>query len=496
MAEAWLTFLCVSLSVAVSFIFFFLRPKAKKTLPPGPPSLPIIGNHLLLRGSGIDIELALRKLPKKYGPVFTLRLGGGLSIFVATRAVAHQALVQQGAKFADRPPAPPVSAVFTSQQHNISAAPYGPLWRVLRRNLMSETLIPARVKAFAPARQWAVQTLIEALHERAREGPVCVIEAMRLAVFSLLLSMCFGERFGDEVVKKAEAAQRRLLLSFSKFTVFALFPRIGKFIFRKLWQEVHDIKHQQEEVLLPLIRGAAERQTEFFSYADSLAVLELPDGRKLSEEEMLSLCSEFLNGGTDTTSTTLQWVMANLVKHPDVQAKVYEEIEKEGGVDEEKLQRMPYLKAVVTETLRLHPPGHFVLQHTVTEDSTLEGFVIPKGAGVNFMVKEMGVDPEAWEEPLEFRPERFLGGLEVDLTGSREIKMMPFGVGRRICPGMALAMMHLQYFVGHLVKEFEWKSVDGEEVDLSEKAEFTVVMRNPLKPLLIPRPTSTHTKQN
>ncbi|KAL4186654.1 hypothetical protein AMTRI_Chr09g35010 [Amborella trichopoda] len=492
MAEAWITFLSLFFCVALAFVFF--KSKTKKTLPPGPPSLPIIGNLLLLRGLGIDLEPTLRKLHKKYGPLLTLRLGRRPSIFVTTRAVAHRALVQQGAAFADRPPAAPASAVFSSRQHNISSAPYGPIWRVLRRNLISETLAPARVKAFTPARQWAVQTLIDALHERALEGPVCVIEAMRFAVFSLLLSMCFGERFGDEVVKKAETAQRRLLLNFSKFTIFALFPRIGKFIFRKRWQEVHDIKHQQEAALLPLIHAAAERrrkgQTGFFSYADSLALLELPDCRKLSDEEMVSLCSEFLNGGSDTTSTTLQWVMANLVKHPHVQAKLYKEIEQEGGVDEEKLQKMPYLKAVVTEALRLHPPGHFVLPHTVTEDSTLDGFVIPKGASVNFMVREMGVDPEAWEEPLEFRPERFLGGGEVDLTGSKEIRMMPFGVGRRICPGMGLAMMHLQYFVGHLVKEFEWKRVEGEEVDLSEKVEFTVVMKNPLRVLLIPRACS------
>ncbi|KAJ3693432.1 hypothetical protein LUZ60_008912 [Juncus effusus] len=95
-----------------------------------------------------------------------------------------------------------------------------------------------------------------------------------------------------------------------------------------------------------------------------------------------------------------------------------------------------------------------------------------------------------WSNPMEFKPDRFLEGGEgesVDITGSREIKTMPFGVGRRICPGLTLALIHLEYFVVNLVKEFEWKSADGEEVDLSEKREFTVVMKNPLKARIIPR---------
>ncbi|CAE6252835.1 unnamed protein product [Arabidopsis arenosa] len=96
-------------------------------------------------------------------------------------------------------------------------------------------------------------------------------------------------------------------------------------------------------------------------------------------------------------------------------------------------------------------------------------------------------DPTVWEEPMEFKPERFIGEEEVDVTGSRGIKMMPFGAGRRICPGIGLAMLHLEYFVVNLVKEFEWKEVEGDEVDLSEKWEFTVVMKYPLKARAVPR---------
>ncbi|KAK2632709.1 hypothetical protein EUGRSUZ_L01185, partial [Eucalyptus grandis] len=201
---------------------------------------------------------------------------------------------------------------------------------------------------------------------------------------------------------------------------------------------------------------------------------------------MVSLCSEFLDAGTDTTSTALQWIMANLVKYPEIQERLYDEIKSVVGqgtelVQEEELQRMGYLKAVVLEGLRRHPPGHFVLPHTVTEDTELGGYVIPKKGTINFMVAEMGWDPKVWEDPMAFKPERFLncgdGGGEAggfDITGSREIKMMPFGAGRRICPASGLAMLHLEYFVANLVWLFQWRAVAGEEVDLSEKLEFTV----------------------
>jgi cytochrome P450 len=108
---------------------------------------------------------------------------------------------------------------------------------------------------------------------------------------------------------------------------------------------------------------------------------------------------------------------------------------------------------------------------------------------VNFAVGDIGLDEEVWDAPSEFRPERFLPGGEgedVDLTGSKEIKMMPFGAGRRVCPGMALALLHLEYFVANLVREFEWREADGEEVDLTEKLEFTVVMKRPLKARAVP----------
>ncbi|KAJ1406121.1 Cytochrome P450, partial [Sesbania bispinosa] len=150
--------------------------------------------------------------------------------------------------------------------------------------------------------------------------------------------------------------------------------------------------------------------------------------RKLDEGEVVTLCSEFLSAGTDTTSMALEWVMANLVKYKNVQEwvmanlvkyknvqeRLVEEIgglmrdREEKKVREEDLHKLPYLKAVILEGLRLHPPSHFVLPHAVTEDVVLNGYLVPTNGIVNFMIAEMGWDPTVWEDPMVFKPERFL----------------------------------------------------------------------------------------
>ncbi|KFK24754.1 hypothetical protein AALP_AA8G020600 [Arabis alpina] len=315
-------------------------------------------------------------------------------------------------------------------------------------------------------------------------------------MFALLVLMCFGDKLDEKQIKQVEFVQRRQLLTFARFNILNLWPKLTRLVMRKRWEEFFQIRREQHEVLLPLIlarkrmveerkKKMEEEEEEYVqSYVDTLLDLELPEEkRKLNEDEIVSLCSEFLNGGTDTTATALQWIMANLVKNPEIQERLYEEVK---GAEEIEVEKMPYLKAVVLEGLRRHPPGHFVLPHSVTEDTVLGGYKVPKKGTINFMVAEIGRDPEVWKEPMAFKPERFMGE-EVDITGSRGIKMMPFGAGRRICPGIGLAMLHLEYYVANMVKEFEWKEVQEHKVDLTEKLEFTVVMKHPLKARAVPR---------
>ncbi|EAY79198.1 hypothetical protein EE612_052279 [Oryza sativa] len=496
-------------------LLFLLRNAAssrRRRLPPGPPAVPLFGNLLWLRHSAADVEPLLLTLFKKYGPVVTLRIGSRLSIFVADRHLAHAALIAAGAKLADRPQAA-ISTLLGVSDNIITRANYGAMWRLLRRNLVSQTLQQSRVDQFAPARVWVRRVLMEKLRGSGEAAPN-VMEAFQYTMFCLLVLMCFGERLDEPAVRDIEVAERAWLLYISRrMSVFFFFPWITKHLFRGRLEAAHALRRRQKELFVPLIEARREykrlasqglppaRETAFqHSYVDTLLDVKIPEegNRALTDDEIVTLCSEFLNAGTDTTSTGLQWIMAELVKNPAVQEKLYAEINATCGGDDELLERnvrdkdnkMPYLNAVVKEGLRKHPPGHFVLPHKAAEDMDVGGYLIPKGATVNFMVAEIGRDEREWENPMQFMPERFLDGghgAGVDMHGTKGIKMMPFGVGRRICAGLNIAMLHLEYFVGSMVMEFEWKEVEGLEVEFAEKREFTTVMAKPLRPRLVPR---------
>jgi cytochrome P450 len=515
--ETWLviTFLCLIFSLILKFIRNLVFPQSP--LPPGPPKVPIIGTFTLLQQYFKDPKTLLQNLHAKYGPIFTLQMGSHTDIFIANRFLAHQALIQKSTIFADRPKALPTKKIISSDQHDILFSFYGPIWRLLRRNLTSRILHPSRVKSYAQARKWVLDILLQRLkfdaHERNSKG-VFVVDHFRYGMFSLLALICFGDKLNENQIREIEESQRIMLLNFSRYNVLNFWPPITKILFRNRWSEFLNLRRDQEAALIPYINARRKIKEEILSngrknnvndsnddfvlsYVDTLLDLEfLEDEKKtkLDDSKICTLCSEFLNAGTDTTSTALEWIVANLVRYQDIQEKLVEEIKgvigdnkEEKEIIEEDLQKMPYLKAVILEGLRRHPPLHYVAPHKVTEEVVLNGFSIPTFASINFLVAEIGRDSSAWDDPMAFKPERFMNNSTFDIMGSKEIKMMPFGAGRRMCPGYGLALLHLEYFVANFVWNFEWKAVDENEVDLSEKLQFTIVMKNPLKVNLIPR---------
>ncbi|CAM0148727.1 unnamed protein product [Urochloa decumbens] len=491
--EALLLLCSFLVVVASSVVLLSLHrsPARNSKLPPGPPALLFLAKFLALRRSIFDLGPLLRDMHARYGPVISLRLARTL-VFVADRRLAHRALVQGGATFADRPLLADPASLFSAGGRDVSSSPYGAYWRLVRRNLAGEALQPARVALFAAARRWACDGLVASLRSDAGAGAsvITLRPLLRRAMFELLVYMCFGARLGQEALDEIEGLQHRALLSVTTFPVFAFFPALTKRIFRRRWEDNVAVRRRQEQVFVPLIYAARSRDDDTPAcYAESLRALRVPDqeeggggDRPLTDGEMVSLCSEFLNGGTDTTVTLVEWIMAELVNHPDIQAKLHDELKLNDGMQ----AATPYLKAVVLEGLRLHPPGHFVLPHGVQSDAAeIGGYAIPKGAEVNFLVAEIGRDETVWTAAREFRPERFMAGGEgcgVDITGSREIKMMPFGAGRRMCPGYALGTHHAEYFVARLVRDLEWRpAADGEVVDMAEALDFTTVMKHPLR---------------
>ncbi|KAJ1282477.1 hypothetical protein BS78_03G055200 [Paspalum vaginatum] len=510
--------LVLSLSLATVvlslFLLFGLRRGrgSRRQLPPGPPPvllLPKLLAVLLYDGAG-TLGL-IRDLHLRYGPIISVRLIFRTFIFVADRGIAHRMLIQSGATFADRPPTFEPRRLFTSGETTFS--PYGHYWRAVRRNLTAGELSHARVRTLAPVMRSVCDDLVQSLLLQAEAEAVVVLRPLlRRAMLELLVYRCFGVRLGREALDEVQELQRHMLHSIatSIFPILDFLPAVTRRLFRRRWAACVAVRRRQEELFLPLIHAAAAAAAAP-CYARSLLAVRVPEegNRPLTDAEMTSLCSEFLNAAGDTTGTLIEWIMAELVRHHDIQASVYAEVKaaccpellisKDGG---DRLQPPPaiqtsssysHLKAVVLEGLRLHPPTHLLIPHGVqSDDAEVDGYTVPKDAELNFMTAEIGRDIKVWTRPLEFCPERFLEGGEgygVDVKGIKEIKMMPFGVGRRMCPGYSLAMRIAEYFVARLVMDLQWRPPPppGAEVDMAEVFDFTTVMKHPLRARIIPR---------
>uniref|UniRef100_A0A0E0LR92 Cytochrome P450 n=1 Tax=Oryza punctata TaxID=4537 RepID=A0A0E0LR92_ORYPU len=364
--EDWLFYsltslLCLACSLLLRARASAASPKAAAAaeagaappLPPGPRTVPVLDPLLFLARRDFDVEPTLRRIAAEHGPVFTFApLGPSRpAIFVAARGAAHRALVQRGAAFASRPRGGgPASALLSSGGRNVSSAPYGPTWRAVRRCISSGVLNPARLRAFSDARRWVLDVLIS--HVRGNGGaPVTVMEPFQYAMFCLLVYMCFGDRPGDARVREIEALQRELLGNFLSFQVFAFLPSITKIVFRKRWNKLVSLRRRQEELFVPLIRARREAGAGGDCYVDSLVKLTIPEdgGRALTDGEIVSLCSEFMSAGTDTTATALQWILANLVKNPAMQDKLREDITAAVGGDADGEVREEDLLQVITK---------------------------------------------------------------------------------------------------------------------------------------------------
>lgn len=428
-------------------------------------------------------------------------MGTRTMIILTDSKLIHEALIEKGPLFASRPSENPTRNIFSANKFTVNAAVYGPLWRSLRRNMVQNMLTSSRIKEFRGVRDKAMDTLINRIRAEAEanEGAVWVLKNTRFAVFCILLAMCLGIDMDEETVVKMDQVMKSVLITLN--------PRIDDYLpilspfFSKQRKKALQVRKEQVEFIVPFIEKRREmlqnpgsdKTAISFSYLDTLLDLKV-NGRKSgpSNVELVTLCSEFLNGGTDTTATALDWGIAQLIANPDVQAKLYQEIQTTVGdkkVDEKDVDKMPYLQAVVKELLRKHPPTYFSLTHAVTEPTTLAGYDIPTDANVEFYLPAVGEDPKLWSNPEKFNPDRFVsGGEDADITGVTAVKMMPFGVGRRICPGLGLGTVHIHLMLARMVQEFQWSAYPpNSKVDFTGKLEFTVVMNQTLKAMVKPR---------
>ena len=201
---------------------------------------------------------------------------------------------------------------------------------------------------------------------------------------------------------------------------------------------------------------------------------------------------DMIVAGSDTTAISVEWGMAELVKNPRVQQKAQEELDRVIGFErvmtEADFSNLPYLQCVAKEALRLHPPTPLMLPHRANATVKVGGYDIPKGSNVHVNVWAVARDPAMWKNPTEFRPERFLEE-DVDMKGT-DFRLLPFGAGRRVCPGAQLAINLVTSMLGHLLHHFVWTPPEGvkaEEIDLSENPGLVTYMRTPLQAIASPR---------
>ncbi|CAL5432788.1 unnamed protein product [Camellia sinensis] len=192
--------------------------------------------------------------------------------------------------------------------------------------------------------------------------------------------------------------------------------------------------------------------------------------------------------GTETTSNAIEFSMAEMMNKPEVMKKAQEELEtvvgKDSIVEESHINKLPYLQAILKEVLRLHPVLPLMVPHCPSQTCIIGGYTIPKGARVFINVWAIHRDPSIWENPLEFRPERFLDG-KWGYRGA-DFNYFPFGSGRRMCAGIAMAERMFLFSLASILHSFDWKLPEGEKLDLSEK--FGIVLKKRVPLMAIPTP--------
>lgn len=202
-------------------------------------------------------------------------------------------------------------------------------------------------------------------------------------------------------------------------------------------------------------------------------------------------------GGTDTSAATVEWAMSELIKNPDIMKKANEEIDKVVGkerwVEESDIQNLPYLNAIIKETLRLHPVAVLLAPRMALEDCKIDGYEIKKGTMVFVNTWSIGRDSCTWNSPEDFCPERFLGDKDIDVTG-HNFEFLPFGSGRRMCPGYKLGLKMVSSSLANLLHGFSWRLVDDDEknmkpqdLDMQELFGLATVRKFPLVTMIQPR---------
>ncbi|XP_008810927.2 cytochrome P450 71A1-like [Phoenix dactylifera] len=470
-------------------IFSTKRALSKKIkLPPSPPKFPLIGNILQL---GSLSHHSLRALAEKHGPLMLLHLGRVPTLVVSSAEIAQEIMRTQDLVFASRPSLKAIRIAFYEGM-GLAFTPYGDYWRLVRKLCALHVLGAQKVHSFRLMREEEVAFMMEKISEAsAALVPVDMSKVLNSFANDMISRAVAGKFFRGggrndllrELIDEMPAIAGQfhfedyfpslawldalLGLNTGAQRLFKRWDGVLSEVIKDHGDRMKDGRHENN--LVDLLMSLQE---------DSNNQSDLPKERSLTKEQIKGILSDMFSAGTETSYAVLEWAMVEIVRNPEVMKKLQDEVRGiangKGLVREEELSAMSYLKAVVKELLRLHPPVPLLLPRESMDDCQIQGYQVPKKTRVLINAWAIGRDSKYWEAPEEFRPERFLSNT-VDFRGN-DFQFIPFGAGRRICPGMNFAVATLELALANLVLRFNWELPSGmtrEEMDMAEAPGLT-----------------------
>ncbi|KAM0982335.1 hypothetical protein ACFX2I_015237 [Malus domestica] len=490
------------LFLSIYILFSSLTKSSGKPLklPPSPPKLPLIGN---LHQLGAFPHRSLRALSKKYGSLMLFHFGKVPTLVVSSVEMAREVMKTHDTVFASRPQMTAPGILFY-EGHDVAFAPYGDYWRKVRKICVLELLSLKRVQQFQYARVEEAAEMVEKIQTAClSESPIDLSELLILTSNNIMCRSILGQKFDDEDGSWFGETAKALMVQVMSFSFGDMFPA-SRWIdsLRGYIAHLKAIFSRFDKFYDQLIdeHKTADREGKTIKkdFVDILLQIQ-NDGAldfEFTKEDLKALLQDMFVGGSDTSSTAMVWLMAELVRNPRVMKKVQEEVRrvvgKKAKVEENDLSQMKYMKCVIKENLRLHPPAPLLIPRESTADIKLGGYDIPAKTRVMVSAFSIQRDPEVWDRPEEFIPERFEDS-SIDFKG-QDFQLIPFGAGRRGCPGIAFGVLSAEQVLASILYWFDWKvpSTSGsalpEALDMTEVYGLTVRKKAPL--ILVPVPYS------
>ncbi|XP_028799675.1 cytochrome P450 71D10-like [Neltuma alba] len=477
---------------AISFFFLVMLKKSTsnksfKTLPPGPSKLPIIGNLHQLAGS--IPHRAMRDLANKYGSFIHLQLGELSHVVVSSPEIAKEIMKTHDTTFANRPAL--VATTLISNNTDIAFSPYGNYWRQLRKICTLELLSAKRVQTFRTIREEEVSALVKNISEH--EGSIVNLSEKLYELTNFITARAaFGAKTKN--VEEILSLMKRTLELASGFSVSDLYPSLKILqVITGIKAKIDSVNKELDMMVRNIINDHKEKNHSHTGKTEDLVdvllriqkenTLEIP----LTQRNLKAIIADVFLGGTETSASTVEWSMSELLRNPSKMRRAQEEVRRifgsKGYVDESEFRHLKYVSAVIKETLRLHPPLPLLLPRENSESCEINGYKLPPKTRVIINGWAIGRDPKYWDEPEKFEPERFLNAsIDYNFKGT-EFEYIPFGSGRRICPGVSFATVLVESMVCNLLYHFDWRLPNGlehEKLDMTENSGATVRRKNDL----------------